>query len=341
MKSLKIGIVGAGNMGYAYAMCIYQGEVENLALTCFCDSCPQKRVKLKKEFPHIPVFASHKELIDSGLADSVLIATPHKFHPQIAIESFQAGLHVLTEKPSGVSVSEVRKMNEAAKKSGLTFGIMFNQRTNPLYQKAREIVKSGQLGSPKRFVWVITNWYRTQSYYGSGSWRATWDGEGGGVLLNQAPHNLDIWQWIFGVPDRIRAFCAYGKYHNIQTEDDATIYAEYENGAVATFITSTGECPGTNRLEISGDLGKIVLEEGRLRWWRLSEPEREFCFTREEGFYEPKMEYDELSPEKEETGHKGILQNFTNAVLFGEPLLAPGIEGLQELLISNAAYLSS
>jgi predicted dehydrogenase len=232
-------------------------------------------------------------------------------------------------------------MAETARKSGKIFAIMFNQRTNPVFRKAREIVRSGALGEPKRLVWIITNWYRTQSYYNSGGWRATWSGEGGGVLLNQAPHNLDLWQWIFGMPKRIRAFCYNAKWHNIEVEDDATIYAEYENGATATFITSTGEYPGTNRLEITGDLGKLVIEDGHLKWWRLAEHEREFCYTAQKGFFKPETEYEDIVPVEPETAHRGVLQAFADAILHGSELVARGEEGINELTISNAAYLSS
>ena len=217
---------------------------------------------------------------------------------------------------------------------------MFNQRTNPLYAKTREIVQSGELGELKRFVWIITNWYRTQAYYNSGSWRATWSGEGGGVLLNQAPHNLDLWQWIFGMPKRIRAFCSFGKYHHIDVEDDVTIYGEYENGATATFITTTGEAPGTNRLEISGDKGKIVIEHGKLKWWKLAIPEREFCFTATEGFISPETSYEEFS-DTEPEGHPIVLEKFAQAILNGTSMIAEGEEGLNSLSISNAAYLSA
>ena len=231
-------------------------------------------------------------------------------------------------------------MNEAAKKSGKVFGIMFNQRTDPLFAKAREILQTGQLGIPKRLVWIVTNWYRTQAYYDSGKWRATWGGEGGGVLLNQAPHNLDLWQWIFGMPKRIRAFCSVGKYHRIAVEDDATIYAEYDGGATATFITTTGEYPGTNRLEIAGDLGKLVLEEGKLTWWKLSEPERQYCFD-VNASSPPELTKTIFHETPSQFGHAQILQNFTDAVLHGEALIAPGIDGIKELTLSNAAYLSS
>lgn len=207
--------------------------------------------------------------------------------------------------------------------------------------RAKELLQAGRLGRRKRLVWIITNWYRTQAYYDSGSWRASWAGEGGGVLINQCPHNLDLWQWIYGMPTRIRADCGYGRYHHIEVEDDVTAYAEYEDGGTATFIATTGECPGTNRLEMSGDRGKIVIEDGVLKFWELEQPERDFCFSAPAGFGAPKYTYTEYQPDGEGPAHNGILQNFTRAVLYGEPLLAPGEEGINGLRISNAIHLSS
>ena len=220
------------------------------------------------------------------------------------------------------------------------FAIMLNQRTNPLFRRAREIVQSGQLGALKRTVWIITNWYRTQFYYDSGSWRATWAGEGGGVLLNQAPHNLDLWQWICGMPEEVTAFCDVAKYHRIEVEDDATIFTRYANGATGAFMTSTGEYPGTNRLEISGEKGKLVLENGAMKWWRLRIPEPQVRFESKESFDAIDMDVEEITSDEPETAHAGILQNFANAILHGEALISPGEDGLSELTLSNAAYLS-
>ncbi len=262
MDKLRVGIIGVGNMGSAHAKNIYEGRIEHMRLAALCDTDAEKRMRCNSFWPDVAVFDNADDLLASGLVDAVIIATPHYYHPPLAIRAFEAGCHVLTEKPVGVSLSAAVHMSEAADKSGKVFGIMFNQRTDPLFSRAREIVRSGELGQPKRLTWIITNWYRTQHYYDSGDWRATWSGEGGGVLLNQAPHNLDIWQWIFGMPESVRAVCRVGQYHHIEVEDEATIYARYSDGAFATFITSTGEYPGTNRLEIVGDRAKLVLEGG-------------------------------------------------------------------------------
>jgi predicted dehydrogenase len=340
MNEVKLGIIGIGNMGSAHAKSILSGNIEGMRLAAVCDIDEGKRAWAEKNLPGVPCYEHYEELLESGDVNAVLIATPHYLHPVIAVAAFAKGLHVLSEKPAGVYTKQVEEMNAAAKRSGKVFGIMYNQRTNPLFAKARELVQSGRLGELKRCVWIITNWYRTQAYYDSGTWRATWAGEGGGVLLNQCPHNLDLWQWIFGMPKKVRGFCSYGKYHDIEVEDDVTVYAEYENGATGVFITTTGEAPGTNRLEISGDRGKLLVEDGKIRFWELQEPERTFCKTCKEGFATPETLYTEITAQNEGKAHNGILQNFTNAILYGEALLAPGYEGINGLTISNAIYLS-
>lgn len=338
MNKIKLGIIGMGNMGSGHYDNVMKGKCPSVEVKAICDCNQEKLNNFNDE--GIEKFTDAKQMMESGIIDSVLIAVPHYSHPKIAIEAFEHGLHVLTEKPAGVYARQVREMNEAADRANVKFGIMFNQRTNPVFAKAKEIVQSGELGELKRMVWIITNWYRTQAYYNSGTWRATWDGEGGGVLLNQAPHNLDLWQWIFGMPKRVRAFCQVGKYHDIVVEDDVTIYGEYDNGATAVFISTTGETPGTNRLEISGDKGKIVVEDGKLKWWKLEVPEREFCYTATEGFVYPDSTYEEFEAEEPE-GHIEVLEAFASSILKGTPLIADGREGINSLSISNAAYLSA
>ena len=341
MDELKLGIIGIGNMGYTHAKSIYEGKINRLKLVAVCDIDPKKLEKAKSEFPDVLTFNNADDFLSSNSVDAVIIATPHYLHTELAIKAFELGLNVLTEKPAGVRASDVLKMNSAAEKSGKVFGIMWNQRTNPLFKKAKELIENGTLGSMKRMVWIVTNWYRTQSYYDSATWRATWSGEGGGVLLNQAPHNLDLWQWIFGMPDAIYATCDVGKWHNIEVEDDATIIGYYKNGATATFITSTGEYPGTNRLEISGSKGKMVLEKGKLTLFLTEGDERKFCYTCPDGFPHFEIKETVIEQTERETAHNGILQNFTDAVLDGAPLLASGYEGIKEITLSNAAYLSA
>ncbi len=342
MEIVRAGVIGIGNMGSAHALKIFQKQVEGMQLTAVCDVRKERLAWAAEAFQErVHIFTDYRELLNSGLVDAVIIATPHLLHPVIAQAAMEKKLHVLTEKPAGVETAEVRKMNEAAQKSGVVFGIMYNQRTNPLYRALKEDIASGKLGEIKRFVWIINNWYRTQAYYDSGTWRATWNGEGGGALLNQCPHQLDLWQWITGMPVKVRAVCREGQYHQIQVEDDAMIYVEYANGANGCFITSTGEYPGTNRLEISGTRGKAVIEDGKLKRYLLECDEREICFQSEKAMPTEEVVYSELVQTEPESGHLGILQNFTDAILKGTPLLAPGLEGINGLLISNAAYLSS
>jgi len=341
MDKVRVGIIGVGNMGSAHAACIHGGKIPGMELGALCDIAEQRREICRERFPEVPVFEQYEDLLaDPGL-DAVVIAVPHPLHTAVALAALEKGKHVLLEKPADVSVSRARVLNAAAERSGRVFGIMFNQRTNDLFRRAREIVQSGGLGALKRSVWIITNWYRSQRYYDSGSWRATWSGEGGGVLLNQCPHQLDLWQWIVGMPSEVTAFCDVAKYHDIEVEDDVTILTRYPGGATGAFITTTGEYPGTNRLEITGTLGKLVLEEGKLKWWRLLEDEAQVRFSADTNSPQIPMEYQEILPEYPETAHAGILQDFCDAVRFGTPLLAPGCEGIRELTISNAAYLSA
>ncbi|NLO08876.1 MAG: Gfo/Idh/MocA family oxidoreductase [Clostridiales bacterium] len=341
MNTVRIGIIGIGNMGSAHAQSIFQGKVSSLLLTAVCDIDESRLEWAKQTFgEEVSLYSDYHLLINSGLVDAILIATPHSLHPIIALDGFSANLHVLTEKPAGIDILHVRKMNEAAEASDKIFAIMYNQRTNPLFARLKKMVEEGELGEMKRFIWIVSNWYRTQTYYDSATWRASWKGEGGGVLLNQCPHNLDIWQWITGMPVKIRSFCKYGHYHKITVEDDVTILAEYANEATAVFITSTGEYPGTNRLEYSGTKGKAVIEEGILKVYKLDTDEREICFNSNEGFPSIDVHYEEFAQQEPESGHVGILQNFTNAILHGEALLSPGTQGIYGLTISNAAYMS-
>ena len=340
METIRTAVIGVGNMGSAHANCIAAGRIDGLTLSALCDISPVRQAYCREHHPDVPCYASVEELLASEAVDAVIVAVPHPSHSDIAIAALKAGLHVLVEKPIDVMLSKAQTLCAAADKSGRVFAVMLNQRTNPLFRRAREIVQGGLLGELKRSVWIITNWYRTQHYYDSGAWRATWAGEGGGVLLNQAPHNLDLWQWICGMPQSVTAYCDVARYHRIEVEDDATIFTRYANGATGVFITSTGEAPGTNRLEIAGDRGKLVLENGVLKWWKLQKPEREVCFSSQENFAHIPCDYEEYRPAEPETAHAGILQNWAYAILRGDALLSPGRDALNELTISNAAYLS-
>ena len=343
MSIIKVGVIGIGNMGTSHALQLDQGKVEGARVTAVCDLRESQLAWAKENLSNeVQRFSNVKDFFKKAEIDAVLIATPHYDHPSLAIQSFEKGWHVLVEKPAGVFTKNVQAMNEAAKKSGKVFSMMYNQRTNPLYQKVRELIQNGELGEIKRTNWIITDWYRSQSYYDSGGWRATWEGEGGGVLINQSPHQLDLWQWTIGLmPKRVHGFCSFGKYRDIEVEDDVTAYVEYENGATGVFITSTGEAPGTNRYEVAGDRGKIVVENNKLTFHRLTVSEREFNQTSTSGFGQPECWKIDIPVNGESKDHLGIMQNWVDAIVKGTPLLAPGEEGIKGLELSNAMYLSS
>ena len=342
MTKVRLGIIGVGNMGSGHAANILAGKCPEIELTAVADRREARRQWAKDTLPEgTAIFEEGSDLIQSGLCDAVHICTPHYQHPTLAMEAFAAGLHVMCEKPAGVYTKAVREMNEAAEKSGKVFAMMFNQRTNCVYRKMHEMVHSGQLGELKRVNWIITDWYRTPIYYDSGDWRATWDGEGGGVLLNQCPHQLDLLQWICGLPKTVQAFCQEGKWHDIEVEDDVTAYLQFANGATGVFVTTTGDAPGTNRFEVTGTLGKLVCENDKLTFWKLAQDEREFCRTATEGFAQPQCQQVEVETDGENLQHVGVLNAFAGKILHGTPLVAEGTEGLGGLTLSNAMHLSS
>ncbi len=347
-NKLRLGIVGVGNMGRSHINSCAEGRLPEIEITAVADIDESKFAYAREKIPGVKCFNTATEMFRSGLCDAALIATPHYFHPPMAEEAMRAGLHVMSEKPAGVYTKAVRELIEYTETSDKTYAIMFNQRTNCLYRKMKEIIDSGKYGQMKRVSWIITDWFRTQQYYNSGSWRATWAGEGGGVMLNQCPHQLDLWQWLCGMPVKVRAFCHEGKWHDIEVEDDVTIYAEYANGATGTFITTTGDCPGSNRLEITLDRAKLLCDfinpystEQKLWIYELEGSTQEFINDSSEGFARLKGEWKEVETDGKNEQHVGVLNAFAAHILRGEPLVAEGREGINGLMISNAAFLSS
>ncbi len=339
---VSVGIIGIGNMGSVHAGNIAGDKIPGLRLAAVADIDPARRRWAEENLPQsVKIFASAEQLIGLPGLDAVIVAVPHYGHAPLTVYALEHGLHVLCEKPASVTTRMARSMNEAADRTGKIFALMYNQRTNSLYKRMKEIMDSGELGPMKRCNWIITNWYRSQSYYNSGSWRATWAGEGGGVLLNQCPHNLDLWQWICGMPQMISAHCHEGKWHDIEVEDDVTAYVEYPNGATGCFITSTADTPGTNRLEVLCDGGKMVMENDSLILYRLNMPERQFNATHQAGFGEPGFVTEPQITDGSNPQHNGVLAAFARAILYGEPLIADGREGIRGLTLSNAMHLSS
>lgn len=344
MDKIRYGIIGLGNQGSTYATKIFDGgKAVDAVVTAFCDIDQTKidALKAKTTNKDAVYFTDYIEMLDSGLCDAVLVEVPHYQHPEMVIECLKRGIHVICEKPAGVYTKQVKEMNAVAERSDAKFGMMFNQRTNCLYRKMREMIKNGEIGEIERVTWIITDWFRTQIYYDSGSWRATWEGEGGGVLFNQCPHQLDLVQWVVGMlPKTVNAFCHYGKWHDIEVEDDVTAYFEYENGATGMFITTTGEAPGTNRFEVSGTKGKLLCEGKELWFFKNDADTKELIETSSEGFKKPACEKILVETDGENTQHAGIINNFTATLLGKEELFVSGTDGIAGVELMNAMTLS-
>ncbi len=336
-EKIRLGLIGLGNMGRVHAVNLLAGKVPRIELTAVAETNPEKLA----EFPGLKAYPSFEAMAQAGGLDAVLIATPHYLHTAQGIQALQAGFHVLVEKPISVQKADAERLCAAHTRRDRVFAAMFNQRTDPLYVRLRELVRGGELGAIRRVNWTVTNWFRTAQYYAAGGWRATWAGEGGGVLLNQCPHNLDLLQWIFGQPRRVRAFSQFGRYHAIEVEDDVTAYLEFEGGATGAFVASTGEAPGTNRLEVAAENGRVVVEHDRLTWTRNAVPMSEFSRTSPLPFATPATSEEVFTAPDHGEQHVGILKNFADAVLDGAPLIAPAAEGLWSVELANAMLLST
>ena len=343
MSKIKLGIIGFGNMGTGHTSNIMGGNCPEVELVAICDKNPDRCEFGKNKYPdaNITYFTDAIEMLDSGLIDSCLVAVPHYDHAKYSMECMKRGIHVMCEKPAGVYTRQVREMiADSEKHPEVVFGMMFNQRTNPVYRKMHELVHSGKYGEIRRTNWLITNWYRSQAYYNSSDWRATWAGEGGGVLLNQCPHQLDLWQWICGMPVKVQSKIKYGKWHDIEVDDDVTTFVEYENGATGVFITTTGDGKGTNRFEVQMDGAKLVVEDDKLTVTEFEMKESEFTKTNTEVFGMVKTHNLEVEIESKNPQHIGVVNAWAGKILHGTPLIAEGAEGLKGVILSNAMHLS-
>ncbi|WP_368645828.1 Gfo/Idh/MocA family protein [Alkalibacterium putridalgicola] len=353
-KKVRLGIIGLGTQGGMYAKFIKDGMVPNMEIAAICDIDVSKKETVDAEYQGVPFYEDYIEMLDSGKVDAIITTVPHYLHPEMGIAALKRDIHALVEKPAGVYTKQVKELNEFADtKPELTFGIMFNQRNNPLYKKIKEIVDNGDIGKIRRTNWIITTWWRPQPYYDQSEWRATWGGEGGGVLVNQAPHQLDLWQWICGVPESVYSKVSYGFRRNIAVEDEVTAVVDYGDGATGTFVTATHDIVGTDRFEILGDKGKIVVDGSQVATvTRLKKPEQEL--SSEMGMEDVKklfmgqMNMDDLYTQETiefESAwgeqHAGVLENFAANVLDGTPLLAPGSDGINGVRLANAIHLSS
>lgn len=337
MSTVRLGIVGMGNIGRYHADYLSQGKVRRAELTAVCDAfAPLERYR------PLQTFTDPHELFRSGAIDAVIIATPHYQHTTLGIAALEAGLHAMIEKPISAHKADAERLiAAAAQRPKQVFAGMFQLRTEPRYLKIKKLIDGGDLGEVVRVCWLITDWYRTEAYFASGGWRATWKGEGGGVLLNQCLHNLDTLAWLLGQPARVRGFCQLGRYHQIEVEDNVTAYLEYPNGATGVFVTSTGEAPGTNRFEIAGTRGKVVLEHNKLTFTRNEVDMIEFSRTAKVGFAKPEVWHVDIPFTDAPMPHAIVMQNFVDAILDGTPLIAPGAQGIWSVELANAMLYSS
>lgn len=369
MKKVRLGIIGLGQQGGFYTSLLTGKQIspsgmpqmdqtfDQLEIGAFCDIDPKKIERVKELFPEIPVYADYKEMLDSGNVDAIVTTVPHYLHPEIGIEALNRNIHALLEKPAGVYTKQVNDIIKvAASKPELTFGVFFNQRMNPLYKKLKEIIDNGEIGNIRRTNWIITTWYRPQAYYDMSAWRATWKGEGGGVLVNQAPHQIDLLQWLCGMPKKVYSNVKYGYKRNIAVEDEVTVLFDYGNGATGVFVTCTHDLIGTDRLEILGDKGKIVVESSKIaKVTRLKKTEAEIdaeTTTMQQVFKlmtggAMGQDSDMMETETIEfdsgwgAQHADVLKNFAANIIDKTPLIAPGSDGINGVRIANAIHLSS
>ena len=339
MDKVRIGIIGMGNMGRFHANDLLDGKVPRGELAAVGSTSPHKLEEYKEK--GVQIFGSGEEMIASGAIDALLIATPHYQHTSLGVAALEAGLHIMVEKPISAHKADAERLiAAAAARPDQVFGAMFQLRVEPRYQKIRELVQGGELGDLVRVLWIMTDWFRSEAYFQSGGWRATWKGEGGGVLLNQCLHQLDAMQWITGMPSQVRSHVGIGKWHDIEVEDDVTCYMEFANGASGAFITSSGETPGSNRFEIAGTKGRLILENDTLTLTRNEVPSDEWCKTSKIGFQKPETTVEEIPIPGADAAHATLMTNFVNAILDGEALIAPGVEGLGSVELANVMVYS-
>ena len=340
MKEVRLGIIGVGAMGNAHAQRVLAGQIPRCRLTAVANADPEPLTRFA-DLPGVACFADSDALLRCGAIDAVIVATPHYTHTTIGIAALEQGVHVLIEKPISVHKADCERLIAAHTRRRQVFAAMFNQRTDPHYARVKKLIDDGELGKLTRVNWIITDWFRTEAYYASGGWRATWRGEGGGVLLNQSPHQLDLLQWLCGMPQRVRAFCHLGKHHRIEVEDEVTAYMEFAGGATGVFITTTGEAPGTNRLEICGQRGKVVVEHDRVRFTRNETPADEFSRSTPYKFAAPDVWEVDLPADGQGGQHGAIIRNFVEAILDRAPLIAPAKQGIYSVELANAMLYSS
>ena len=337
MTDLRVGIIGIGNIGTTHVARFANQQIHGARLAGICDTSPSALAR----HPDLPSWSDSSSMIRSGEIDAVIVATPHFSHTPICIEALRGGLHVLVEKPLAVHQADCDAMTAAHTDPRQVFAIMFDTRTEPRYRRLRELIQAGELGQIRRIDWILTDWFRSNAYYASSSWRASWGGEGGGMLVNQLPHDLDLFQWLFGMPTSIRAHCPIGKYHPIEVEDEVNALLEFADGTTAVLMATTGEAPGTNRREIVGDLGRVLVEDDHLELTRTAVPTSQWNRETTESFAGPTSTIETIDCSGRAGRHTEVINAFVGAITHGTPLVAEAAEGRASVTLANAIILSS
>ncbi|MAQ10247.1 MAG: oxidoreductase [Gammaproteobacteria bacterium] len=331
---VRVGVVGTGNIGSQHILLLQSGKIKGAQLAA---TASRSASSLQTDVPH---FKDYREMFSHADINAVLIATPTMSHVEIAQAAIQCGLPIMMEKPLAMSVGQAEKLL-ALVPDHLQFAIMLSQRFDPAYARLKQLLMNNAIGNLQRIGWTMTKWYRPDIYYKVSRWRGTWPGEGGGLLINQCIHNLDVLQWLVGLPDSITAKVGFGKHHDIDVEDEVSAIMTFDNGAIGTLTASSGEAPGVNRLEIVGDRGSLILEHGVIDVLRADENVRTHCRTTHEMFGMPVFDREVIEITEESNQHAAVLQNFVDSLEIGSELLTPTEQGLGSLQLANGILLSA
>lgn len=344
---IRIGIAGIGFIAEEYIKLITGGAVQGADITALSsrNAAHMAEIKEKYNLKNAVLFTDYEDMLRCGRIDMVMICTPHFQHPKMAISAIERNIHTLIEKPVGVFPEELDALEHCIRNHAhVQSGVLYCRRTNPIYASIKQLLEEGALGTIKRITWIITDMYRPQIYFDSVSWRGTYSAEGGGMLMNQVSHHIDLLVWLCGLPEDMQAHCYTAQERNIEVENEVSITMEYSGKAIGQFIASTRECPGSNRLEISGSKGQIILEnERKLIARTLQTDEKEFAVATQESY--GKIPYEEWEQILEAPDNRilqaAIVNNFLRALEGKAQVLCPVMEAIQAQQFIQGAYLSS